>query len=152
MNLLYILYCTAAVNQPIRILLSVKLKLCIWQVDGPAAFLDILSPPYGEDIRTGHDRDCHYYQELSPSLAPSLAPSLTSSASPNSTWLLSVPTPAEFWCDQVDYQGPTVTSEPDSRTSQAPSALISLWTFATSATPRPCFPYVTTMRCTQSRN
>ncbi|KAK4309784.1 hypothetical protein Pmani_001386 [Petrolisthes manimaculis] len=89
----------------------------IHSIDGPAAFLDILSPPYGEDMRTGHDRDCHYYQELSPSLAPSLAPSLSTSASPNSTWLLSVPTPADFWCDQVDYQGPTITSDPDPRIS-----------------------------------
>ena len=31
-------------------------------VEGPAAFLDILSPPYGPDHRTGTERECHYYQ------------------------------------------------------------------------------------------
>ncbi|XP_020773823.1 2-aminoethanethiol (cysteamine) dioxygenase a [Boleophthalmus pectinirostris] len=64
---------------------------------GPAAFLDILAPPYDPD----NNRDCHYYRVLQVS-APS-------SESPEETWLLEIPQPEDFWCGGQAYPGPPVS-------------------------------------------
>ncbi|CAL1600197.1 unnamed protein product [Knipowitschia caucasica] len=64
---------------------------------GPAAFLDILAPPYDPD----NNRDCHYYRVLQPS-APG-------SESPEETWLLEIPQPEDFWCGGQAYPGPPVS-------------------------------------------
>lgn len=70
-------------------------------IDGPAAFLDILSPPYGEDSRLGLKRDCHYYREVDASRLDFL-----SGLDKNETWLAQIPSPTDFWCDEAEYQGP----------------------------------------------
>ncbi|XP_012694709.2 2-aminoethanethiol (cysteamine) dioxygenase a [Clupea harengus] len=69
-------------------------------VEGPAAFLDILAPPYDPD----DGRDCHYFKVLQP---------VSKSVDRNSeqtvegeTWLLEVPQPADFWCGGEPYPGP----------------------------------------------
>ncbi|KAK7079240.1 hypothetical protein SK128_006067 [Halocaridina rubra] len=77
----------------------------IFSEDGPAAFLDILSPPYGTDKRLGIERDCHYYQELEPFR-------VSSAPSNDMTLLISIPSPSDFWCDQADYEGPVIDSGP----------------------------------------
>ncbi|KAB7507847.1 2-aminoethanethiol dioxygenase [Armadillidium nasatum] len=74
----------------------------ISSVGGLAAFLDILSPPYGIDQRNGEERDCHYYEEINVPLKNDMLPS-------DSVLLIKVPTPLEFWCDQAEYKGPPVT-------------------------------------------
>lgn len=77
----------------------------IYSVDGTAAFLDILAPPYGTDDRLGIERDCHYFQELDKS---NKAPQLPESSL---VWLVSVPSPTDFWCDQADYKGPPINED-----------------------------------------
>ncbi|NP_001088077.1 uncharacterized protein LOC494774 [Xenopus laevis] len=88
--------------------------------DGPAAFLDILAPPY--DPADG--RDCHYYQLIHPAASPAPA----SAAAPGETegpaaasdncaggaaqkeiWLLEIPQPEDFWCGGEAYPGPKVS-------------------------------------------
>ncbi|XP_066521201.1 2-aminoethanethiol (cysteamine) dioxygenase a [Hoplias malabaricus] len=64
-------------------------------VDGPAAFLDILAPPY--DLDEG--RDCHYYRVIHPD----------GGNGNEETWLLEIPQPDEFWCGGEPYPGPQVT-------------------------------------------
>ncbi|XP_069720158.1 2-aminoethanethiol dioxygenase [Phaenicophaeus curvirostris] len=66
-------------------------------VDGPAAFLDILAPPY--DPQRG--RDCHYYRLLEPT-GPE-PPAL-----PREVWLDETPQAADFWCGGEPYPGPRV--------------------------------------------
>ncbi|KAM3834414.1 2-aminoethanethiol dioxygenase [Vipera latastei] len=62
---------------------------------GPAAFLDILAPPY--DPARG--RDCHYYRlPDGQSLPPPPAP----------LWLLETPQAPDFWCGGEPYPGPRV--------------------------------------------
>ncbi|KAE8590058.1 hypothetical protein XENTR_v10017922 [Xenopus tropicalis] len=85
-------------------------------VDGPAAFLDILAPPY--DPADG--RDCHYYKLLQPA-ASSAAPAgesdgpAAASANPaggtaqKEIWLLEIPQPDDFWCGGEPYPGPKVS-------------------------------------------
>ncbi|XP_066957573.1 2-aminoethanethiol dioxygenase [Macrobrachium rosenbergii] len=73
----------------------------IHSIDGPAAFLDILSPPYGTDKRLGVERDCHYYQEVESFNVPYLSIG-------SLTFLVSIPSPTDFWCDQAEYTGPII--------------------------------------------
>uniref|UniRef100_F6UKC1 2-aminoethanethiol dioxygenase n=1 Tax=Monodelphis domestica TaxID=13616 RepID=F6UKC1_MONDO len=68
-------------------------------VDGPAAFLDILAPPYDPD----DGRDCHYYRLLEPARgAPAAAaagPAPGPAAPPplpREVWLLETPQAADF--------------------------------------------------------
>jgi Protein of unknown function (DUF1637). len=67
----------------------------IQSVDGPAAFLDILSPPYDE---VG-ERSCHYFKEENDG-----APGLVS----NEARLVRIPSPPEYWNDVAMYEGPTI--------------------------------------------
>ncbi|XP_043568242.1 2-aminoethanethiol (cysteamine) dioxygenase a [Chiloscyllium plagiosum] len=72
--------------------------------NGPAAFLDILAPPY--DPEAG--RDCHYFKVLQP------VPGKASSPAPpeqEAVWLLEVPQPADFWCGGEPYPGPQVVPD-----------------------------------------
>ncbi|KAM6066740.1 2-aminoethanethiol dioxygenase [Chlamydotis macqueenii] len=71
-------------------------------VDGPAAFLDILAPPYD----TQHGRDCHYYRLLEgpPPPAGAEPPGL-----PREVWLMETPQAADFWCGGEPYPGPRVS-------------------------------------------
>ncbi|XP_062989145.1 2-aminoethanethiol dioxygenase [Elgaria multicarinata webbii] len=73
-------------------------------VGGPAAFLDILAPPYDPE----HGRDCHYYclgdgQSLPPAAADH------HQGLPKEVWLLETPQAADFWCGSEPYQGPGVS-------------------------------------------
>ncbi|XP_050699959.1 2-aminoethanethiol dioxygenase-like [Eriocheir sinensis] len=88
----------------------------IHSLNGTAAFLDILSPPYGMDDRLGYERDCHYYRELD-ILPPGFGGGLEegyemgdgegSSEGPT-VLLCRVETPSDFWCDQAEFKGPPV--------------------------------------------
>ncbi|XP_016076215.1 PREDICTED: 2-aminoethanethiol dioxygenase, partial [Miniopterus natalensis] len=71
-------------------------------VDGPAAFLDILAPPYDPD----DGRDCHYYRVLEPVRAKE-APG-SSCDLPREVWLLETPQADDFWCEGEPYPGPKV--------------------------------------------
>uniref|UniRef100_A0A098M0P6 2-aminoethanethiol (Cysteamine) dioxygenase n=1 Tax=Hypsiglena sp. JMG-2014 TaxID=1550645 RepID=A0A098M0P6_9SAUR len=62
---------------------------------GPAAFLDILAPPY--DPARG--RDCHYYR---------LADGQSLPPAPDALWLLETPQAPDFWCGGEPYPGPRV--------------------------------------------
>ncbi|XP_059386508.1 2-aminoethanethiol dioxygenase-like [Carassius carassius] len=68
-------------------------------VDGPAAFLDILAPPYDPD----NGRDCHYYRVLQ------TAGKKSEQSSGDETWLLEIPQPDDFWCGGEPYPGPEVS-------------------------------------------
>jgi len=78
----------------------------ITSVDGPAAFLDLLSPPY--DYRTGQ-RTCHYYSEISP--RTSLGDDGDSLTNSNTRYLIEIDEPDEFFCDSVKYAGPPLSAE-----------------------------------------
>ncbi|XP_059803343.1 2-aminoethanethiol (cysteamine) dioxygenase a [Hypanus sabinus] len=77
--------------------------------DGPAAFLDILAPPYDPD----EGRDCHYYKvlQVSENAGNSSPPSSQQPQTPppQPVWLLEVPQPADFWCGGEPYPGPKVS-------------------------------------------
>lgn len=65
-------------------------------VNGSAAFLDILSPPYNS-----LDRECHYYSIIATIYDDKL--------NSNITWLLTeMNEPDEFWSDSAPYLGPKV--------------------------------------------
>ncbi|NXO02872.1 AEDO dioxygenase, partial [Rhinopomastus cyanomelas] len=68
-------------------------------VDGPAAFLDILAPPYDPQ----HGRDCHYYRLLEGPPVGTEPPAL-----PREVWLVETPQAADFWCGGEPYPGPRV--------------------------------------------
>lgn len=81
-------------------------------VGGPAAFLDILAPPYNPD----DGRDCHYY-----SILKTVAEKQTSNKGKSSEehgeekeenkeiWLLEIPQPEDFGCGGEPYPGPLVS-------------------------------------------
>ncbi|KAK5851362.1 hypothetical protein PBY51_002164 [Eleginops maclovinus] len=78
-------------------------------VEGPAAFLDILAPPYNPD----DGRDCHYYKVLQ-----TVSQGGTEGKSneeqqgkekEEETWLLEIPQPDDFWCGGEAYPGPAVS-------------------------------------------
>ncbi|XP_061053931.1 2-aminoethanethiol dioxygenase [Eubalaena glacialis] len=71
-------------------------------VEGPAAFLDILAPPYDPD----DGRDCHYYRVLEPVRAREASGSACDL--PREVWLLETPQADDFWCEGEPYPGPKV--------------------------------------------
>uniref|UniRef100_A0A7N6BGE8 2-aminoethanethiol (cysteamine) dioxygenase a n=1 Tax=Anabas testudineus TaxID=64144 RepID=A0A7N6BGE8_ANATE len=81
-------------------------------VDGPAAFLDILAPPYNPD----DGRDCHYYQVLQKVVDGDTTGGRKSEEQQgeeqekeDETWLLEIPQPEDFWCGGEPYPGPAVS-------------------------------------------
>jgi len=68
---------------------------------GPAAFIDILAPPYNVDPSPGDTdqqvRDCQYYRDVGV-------------ASQNNNWLMMSDPPSYFYCDTEIYQGPKISS------------------------------------------
>lgn len=75
-------------------------------LNGPAAFLDILSPPYNIDpLPQQHDqevRDCNYYIEVG-------------EVDENHKWLHHTPPPPSFFCDTEPYQGPALKNPDELR-------------------------------------
>lgn len=80
-------------------------------VEGPAAFLDILAPPYSPD----DGRDCQFYKVLQ-----TVAEGGTDGKSNDEqqgeekekeeeTWLLEIPQPEDFACSGEPYPGPAVS-------------------------------------------
>lgn len=77
-------------------------------VEGPAAFLDILAPPYNPD----DGRDCHYYRVLK-TVAEGQPDGKSNEQQQEEekgevTWLLEIPQPEDFCCGGEPYPGPTV--------------------------------------------
>lgn len=72
----------------------------IHSVNGPAAFLDVLSPPYGTDIPGVGPRPCRYFRELEESSESN------ENRSVRLTKLLRVPPPQDYWSDTAPYLGP----------------------------------------------
>lgn len=70
----------------------------IISVDGPAAFLDVLAPPYREE-----ERDCHYYESVAEALLE-----VPDGRQERVNWLKSVLSSNEFWCDSAKYNGPSI--------------------------------------------
>ncbi|XP_051883304.1 2-aminoethanethiol dioxygenase-like [Pristis pectinata] len=75
--------------------------------DGPAAFLDILAPPYDPD----EGRDCHYFKVLQVSENAGNASRASPQQQQQPVWLLEVPQPADFWCGGEPYPGPKVSPD-----------------------------------------
>lgn len=84
----------------------------IHAVDGPAAFLDILAPPYNPD----DGRDCHYYKVLQCALETGSDAKghqegeQGEKEKEEEVWLLEVPQPEDFWCGGEAYPGPEVSA------------------------------------------
>ncbi len=80
-------------------------------LDGPAAFLDILAPPYNPD----DGRDCHYYKVLQTVVEgetdgkSSKEQRGEEKEEEEETWLLEIPQPEDFWCGGEPYPGPVVS-------------------------------------------
>ncbi|XP_015269344.1 PREDICTED: 2-aminoethanethiol dioxygenase [Gekko japonicus] len=71
-------------------------------VGGPAAFLDILAPPYDPE----RGRDCHYYRLGD---GQSLGPDAEHQGLPREVWLQETPQAPDFWCGGEPYPGPRVS-------------------------------------------
>ncbi|XP_077351877.1 2-aminoethanethiol dioxygenase-like [Festucalex cinctus] len=65
-------------------------------VDGPAAFMDVLAPPYDPD----DGRDCHYFRVLQGAE--------TREPHDREVWLMEIAQPVSFWCGTEPYPGPEV--------------------------------------------
>lgn len=74
-------------------------------VDGPAAFLDILAPPYNAD----DGRDCHYYRILQTVEEARTDEQQGDEKKEKVTWMLEIPEPEEFCCGPEPYPGPAVS-------------------------------------------
>jgi len=60
-------------------------------IDGPAAFVDILAPPYKTDIPEVGDRCCRYFKEVNIS---------------KDTKLAIISNPRDYWSDTAPYTVP----------------------------------------------
>lgn len=74
-------------------------------VEGPAAFLDILAPPYNAD----HGRDCNYYRILQTVEEGRTDEQQGDEKNEKVTWMLEIPEPEDFWCGPEPYPGPAVS-------------------------------------------
>lgn len=72
-------------------------------VGGPAAFLDILAPPYDPE----HGRDCHYYRLGDGHGLP--PDGHHPQPLPKEVWLHETPQAPDFWCGGEPYPGPRVS-------------------------------------------
>lgn len=76
----------------------------ITSIGGPAAFLDLLSPPY--DYRTGQ-RICRYYSEMEPSEV--IPHGDGDKLSTSYRFLIEIDEPDDFQCDSFEYRGPKLS-------------------------------------------
>ena len=78
-------------------------------VDGPAAFLDILAPPYDHDTGLPGSRQCHYYQLFAVDDGSS---KIAAEGQPEENGrvdlLMRVQQPRDFWGDSGNYEGPHI--------------------------------------------
>ena len=84
--------------------------------DGPAAFFDILAPPYhtsefDEDQDDGHEpRDCHFFTEHKEitisNNSNNTNNNIHSEKVPNILWLRRIPCPNDYTCSEEPYCGP----------------------------------------------
>lgn len=74
-------------------------------INGSAAFLDILSPPYDAYIEEFGPRDCTYYKE-------------ENEIRPNLVQLTQIRQPSWFWCDTAQYSGPILSLTQENKISQ----------------------------------
>ena len=93
----------------------------IESVGDPAAFLDILAPPYNIEpepyMDDQEERDCHYFRVLSEPVAEvwnlvsidQLIKCHVVQDSPGHHWLMMCDPPASFFCDTEQYSGPTIS-------------------------------------------
>ncbi|KAG8247665.1 2-aminoethanethiol dioxygenase-like [Homalodisca vitripennis] len=72
----------------------------IHSVDGPAAFVDILAPPYGSDIPGVGPRPCRYFKENG-----DVAVEQDGDKRPVKQ-LVRIPSPPDYWSNSAPYQGP----------------------------------------------
>lgn len=70
-------------------------------IDGPAAFVDILAPPYQTDIPEAGKRCCRYFKEIKLS---------------QDTKLEIVSEPKDYWSDTALYTGPQFSIHFESKT------------------------------------
>ncbi|KAK7789375.1 hypothetical protein R5R35_007849 [Gryllus longicercus] len=70
-------------------------------VNGPAAFIDLLAPPYETTVPNSGERSCHYFKETK------LHDSRRQST-PNMVALVSIPCPREFGSEYAPYTGPVL--------------------------------------------
>lgn len=84
-------------------------------VEGPAAFLDILSPPYNSvneedgslEIPGDERRDCGFYKDITRSVTAGTGKFPPLATNPSIHWLHRLRTqPADYFCDQEPYKGP----------------------------------------------
>lgn len=71
--------------------------------DGPAAFLDILSPPYDDPPGP---RGCSYYR--AEALRPANGEEGPSPPESDLVYLIKIPLPDDYWSDSKAYEGPAV--------------------------------------------
>src|SRR6218665_3082475 len=71
---------------------------------GPAAFLDLLSPPY-DNLPGSHP--CSYYKAVPADVFNSSAEQ-GASPTPSFWYLLEMPTPHDYWSDSATYCGPNI--------------------------------------------
>ena len=82
-------------------------KICN-KSDNPAAFVDILAPPYnhkGFELSMDGDsvvRECEYFKEVT------FHSNNTAEDDPHIKWLKMINTPSDFTCDSESYLGPTI--------------------------------------------
>ena len=93
----------------------------IWNTgDTPAAFLDILAPPYthedidqsGEDSPNKERRHCDFYKIARPLQrgVSKLSNQNSNEVDKKNYWLQVVPTPSDYNCDFEPYSGPPLVS------------------------------------------
>lgn len=71
-------------------------------VSGPVAFLNILAPPYENELGT---LECPFYREVD---SPKSDENPEETASPR-VYLAAIEKPKDYWCESVPYRGPPVT-------------------------------------------
>ena len=73
-------------------------------IEGPAAFLDILSPPYHVDVYGQGERPCTYFRTISSN------PTAEAERKSDKVQLVVTDTPPEFYSRSLKYMGPRLSS------------------------------------------